>query len=69
VAIPVRQGSSGDPASSRSSRTVRLLPPLVRHVPVQLLVLPQDTIFRQQQGSAGRQVLVRNLEIRHTLKW
>ena len=50
----MRQELAGDPAGPPPSWAVRLLPPALRNVPVQLPLVPPDAVLRQQQGAAGQ---------------
>ena len=50
----MRQELAGDPAGPPPSWAVRLLPPALWNVPVQLPLVPPDPVLRQQQGTAGQ---------------
>ena len=54
MAVSVRQELAGDPADPPPGRAVRVLPPSLRNVPVQLPFVPANAVLGQQQGAAGQ---------------
>ncbi len=50
----MRKWSSRDSEGSSSSRTLRFLSPFVWDVSLQLLVILEDPVLRQQQGATGK---------------